>query len=146
MREIRKIHEALLAQHFEDVDRLANKITDAAEKVERATATLTAVCGTPRPGRVSQNPPDRNAFAARSAWGQGLVVATIMAGVMTSAGVAAWVSRTQPMHTPEQERAAKIGNAIVQAWPTFDPATQRRMWNALTPEAQEALARSANRR
>jgi hypothetical protein len=48
MREIRKVHEALLAQHFEDVDQLADKISDAAKKVERATATLAAINGTPR--------------------------------------------------------------------------------------------------
>nr|WP_280971246.1 hypothetical protein [Cupriavidus gilardii]WDE72610.1 hypothetical protein [Cupriavidus gilardii] len=145
MREIRKIHEALLAQHFEDVDQLADKISDAAEKVERATATLTAVCGKPRPV-PPHNIPHRNAVAVRTGWAKGGVVAAIMVGVMTSAGVAAWVSRNQPMQTPEQRRAAEIGDAIVQVWPTLDVATQRRIWNALTPETQEALARSAHRR
>lgn len=141
MREIRKVHEALLAQHFEDVDRLAEKISQAADKVERATATLNAIGGKPRVP-LRHSPAPRIACPVPTRWRGSIALGALLAVVVTSAGVAAWVSRNQPIHTPEQERAAEIGSAVVRAWPKLDPATQTRIWNALGQETREALARS----
>uniref|UniRef100_UPI003F492B4C hypothetical protein n=1 Tax=Cupriavidus taiwanensis TaxID=164546 RepID=UPI003F492B4C len=146
MRDIRKVHEALLAQHFEDVDQLADKISDAAAKVERATATLTAMNGMPRPA-ISKPAPHRTTPHTRASWERrGMWAAAVIAGVIVSAGVGALVSRHQPVQTPEQAQATDIGRAIVRAWPRLDSATQTVIWNALDSQTQEALAYSVRRR
>lgn len=146
MREIRKVHEALLAQHFEDVDQLADKISDAAKKVERATATLAAVSGTPR-AAISKPTSHRIAPHSITIWERrGMWAAAVIAGVIVAASVGALVSRHQPMQTPEQAQATDIGRAIVRAWPSLDSATQTKIWNALDSQTQEALVYSVRRR
>lgn len=146
MREIRKVHEALLAQHFEDIDQLADKISDAAKKVERATATLTAINGTPR-AAISKPTSHRTAPHSIASWERrGMWAAAVIAGVIVAASVGALVSRHQPMQTPEQAQATDIGRAIVRAWPSLDSATQTKIWNALDSQTQEALVYSVRRR
>ncbi|MDC6237005.1 hypothetical protein PP724_22845 [Ralstonia solanacearum] len=139
--EIRKVREALLAQHFEDVDQLADKISDAATKIERATATLTALNGTPR--AASPKPaaaPARAAPQPQASWGKrGMWAAAVVAGLAVSAGIGALVGRSQPLQTPEQAQASDLGRGLVQAWPKLDNATQNALYRALDAQAQNSL-------
>jgi len=136
MRET-KLREALLAQHFEDVDQLANKIAAAASKVERSTALLNAV--SLHREAVSKAPIQK----PRPRWKIiGICAVAVCAGVVVSAGVGALIARCLPMQTPTQAQEADIGQAIVEAWFRLDTTTQTKVWNALDSHAQESLAYS----
>lgn len=141
MRET-KIREALLAQHFEDVDQLADKIAAAASKIERSTAALTKAGGLPR--EAVSKAPIQEPIPRWKTIGVGTVA--VIAGVVVSAGVGALIARSLPMQTPPQAQASDIGQAIVQAWFRFDTTTQTKIWNALDSQAQESLAYSLRRR
>lgn len=140
MRENR-IREAILAQHFEDVDQLADKIEKAAIKVERSTAVLNSLSGA-QPTTM----PKALLAVLGTARGKACVCASVaLAGVLLSAGVAALVARGVPMQ-PQSLQETEVGQGVVQAWIKLDAATQTRLWNALEPQAQEALAYSLRHR
>ncbi|SPA23665.1 hypothetical protein CBM2633_U10009 [Cupriavidus taiwanensis] len=140
MTDIRSVREALLAQHFEDVDRLADKISDAASKIEQATVMLSATNATPG-GAISapiRPAPKQQAIGqVRRKW-----AAAVIAGVIISAGIGAIVGRSQPMQTPEQALSSDIGRALVRAWFKLDNATQAKIWEALDTQTRAALTYS----
>lgn len=139
MSEITKVREALLAQHFEDIDALSDKIVGAADRIERATAALNgtprAVSPKPVATPVHATPGPQASWSKRALW-----VVAVLACVAVSAGVGAIVARSMSMQTPDQTQASAIGRGLVQAWPNIDQDTKQKLWKALDPETREAYS------
>jgi len=136
MSEITKVREALLAQHFEDIDKLSDKIVGAADKIERATAALNGTSRAP----ANSKPAARPAAQPLASWGtRAFWLGAALAGVIVSAGIGAIVARNQPLQTADQVQITTVGRGLVQAWPKLDQATQQRLWSTLDNESKESL-------
>lgn len=141
MRET-KLREALLAQQFEDLDQLADKISGVASRIERSTARLNTLSA-PLRAPIRKSP----IGWLRAMWeNRGQCAAAVIGGIIVSAGIGALIARSMPSQTAEQAQVSDVGRAVVRAWVKLDTTTQTKVWNLLDPQAQEALASSVRRR